>query len=256
MENLRFDDISMRYDGVDQDVMALEGFSLEVRAAETVSIIGPSGCGKSTALLIAAGLRRPTSGTVTLDGDPITGPREQTSLILQDFGLMPWKTVEENAALGLMFRGVRRREALDRAHEALERVSLSGTERLYPGELSGGMRQRLALARSLALETDLLLLDEPLSALDALLREDMQEMLRDLQIRYGYAQILVTHSIEEALRLGQRVVVMTPRPGTVRAVVENPTYGIADQRRSPQFTEAAAHLRELLRAGEKDGAHA
>lgn len=250
MYKLQFADVSMRYQGVVRTVEAIGDFSFAVYKSEAVSIIGPSGCGKSTVLYLAAGLRFPSTGSVTLDDHELTGPRERTSLILQDFGLMPWKTVEENAALGLMFRGEKKSVALSKGREALEHVGLVGTEKLYPSELSGGMRQRLALARSLALDTDLMLLDEPLSALDALLREDMQQTLFKLKQQHGYAQVLVTHSIEEALVLGEKVIVMSARPSHVVSVVDNPTYGLENQRLSPEFLQLSSQLRTLLANGE------
>lgn len=246
MTFLAFGDISLRYEGQDRVVRALEGFTLRVDRGEPVAVIGPSGCGKSSMLLLAAGLLTATSGDLRIDGQPLTGPRRSTSLILQEHGLLPWKTAEDNAALGLRIRGVDRRESRERAREALERVGLGEFARAYPGELSGGMRQRVGLARAVALDADLLLMDEPLSALDALRREDLQDVLLDLWRRRGHAQVLVTHSIEEAVFLGRRVVVMSPSPGSVRAVVENPDMGEAGYRLDPVFHERCAELRGIL----------
>ena len=225
MASLSFDNTALTYEGSDRAVRALEAIALEVADGEPIAVIGPSGCGKSTLLLLAAGLLTPTSGEVRVGGLAVTGPRRATSLILQDFGLLPWKTVEANAALGLTVRGVGRSEARSRAAAALERVGLADFARAYPSELSGGMSQRLALARAVALDADLLLMDEPLSALDALKREDLQGVLLDLWRRRGHTPVLVTHSIEEAVFLGRRVVVLTPRPGRVAAIVDNPGMG-------------------------------
>ena len=246
MISLSFDNAALTYEGSDRSVRALESFALRVEKGEPISVIGPSGCGKSTMLLLAAGLLAPTSGTVSVDGSVVTGPRRATSLILQDFGLLPWKTVEANAALGLTVRGVARAEARSRAAAALERVGLADFARAYPSELSGGMRQRLALARAVALDADLLLMDEPLSALDALKREDLQGVLLELWRRRGHTQVLVTHSIEEAVFLGRRVVVMTPRPGRVGAVVDNPDMGSDGYRSSKEFFARCTQLREIL----------
>lgn len=245
---LTFDSVALTHQGSDRAVRALDGFSLRVACGEPVSVIGPSGCGKSTMLLLAAGLLTPGAGTVTVDGAVITGPRRATALILQDHGLLPWKTVEDNAALGLVIRGDAQRSARERARPALERVGLGEFARAYPGELSGGMRQRVGLARAVALDADLLLMDEPLSALDALRREDLQDVLLTLWRQRGHAQVLVTHSIEEAVFLGRRIVVMTPRPGRVGYVVDNPGMGDAEYRQSPAFYERCAELRELLAA--------
>jgi NitT/TauT family transport system ATP-binding protein len=256
MATLEFDSIGMTYEGSDRSVRALDTLSLAVAEGEPVAVIGPSGCGKSTLLLIAAGLLRATEGTVRVGGSAVVAPRRETALILQDFGLLPWKTVEDNAALGLKIHGVPRAEGRKRAADALARVGLAEFARAYPGELSGGMRQRLALARAVALDADLLLMDEPLSALDALKREDLQDVLLALQQRRGHAQVLVTHSIAEAVFLGRRVVVMSPRPGRVSAIVDNPGMGSEGYRMSEEFFRKVTELRSLLAAEGAVGAEA
>ena len=260
MQRLRYDDITMRYPSEDgAGTLALDGLSFSVEKGESVAIIGPSGCGKSSTLQMAAGLLQPTSGSVTIDGVPVTAPRQNTSLILQDFGLLPWKTVRDNAELGLKIHGVGKAERRQRAERALGLVGLQDFAQAYPSGLSGGMRQRLALARSLALDVDLLLMDEPLSALDALLREQLQDTLLALWQAQGYAQILVTHSIEEAVFLGQRILVLTPRPGRVIAVVDNPDVGSDDYRGSDAFFERCTDIRKKLRAAveaTKEASHA
>lgn len=263
MRELSFTDVSHSYVAVDGGVTrALDGLSLTVASGQSVAVIGPSGCGKSSMLQMAAGLLVPSEGTVAYDGAPLEGPRRETALILQDFGLLPWKTVIGNAELGLKVRKVPKAERRDRARDALRLVGLEGFEDKYPGELSGGMRQRLALARSLALDVDTLLMDEPLSALDALLREQLQETLLSLWRKEGYAQVLVTHSIEEAVYLGQRVYVLSPRPGRVVGVVENPGMGSDGFRGSDEYASLVNEVRELLHEGsrpaegEEVGAHA
>lgn len=240
--------LSITYEGVDRRVDALDALDLAIGDGEPVAVIGPSGCGKSTMLLAMAGLVAPTSGRVLVADDPVTGPRLHTALILQDFGLLPWKTVRHNAALGLEIRKVPAAERDARVAEALERVGLAEFGGAYPGELSGGMRQRLAVARALALEADLLLMDEPLSALDALTREDLQGLLLDIWRQRAHTSVLVTHSIEEAIFLGRRVIVLTPRPGRVAAIVDNPEMGEAGFRDTPAFYERCAELRRLLAA--------
>jgi NitT/TauT family transport system ATP-binding protein len=240
--------VSVEYQGVRGRTAALDALALSVPAGEALAVIGPSGCGKSTLLLTVAGLVRATAGRVEVAGEPVLGPRLHTALILQDFGLLPWKTVFHNAALGLEIRGVPRAQRTRLATEALERVGLADFARAYPGELSGGMRQRLAVARALALEADLLLMDEPLSALDALTREDLQELLLGIWKQRRHTALLVTHSIEEAVFLGRRVVVMTPRPGRVGAIVENPSMESAGYRSTPEFYARCAELRQILSA--------
>lgn len=256
MHSLEFHDVSLRYDahhGASEGLLALDSLNLNVEAGESIAIIGPSGCGKSSSLRMAAGLLRPTSGLVLLDGAPILRPRQQTALILQDFGLLPWKTVQANAELGLKVRGVDKAARSRKAADALELVGLSDFARVYPEELSGGMKQRLALARALALDIDLLLMDEPLSALDALLREQMQDLLLDLWKRSEYAQILVTHSIDEAVYLGQRIVVLSPRPGHVVSVRENSAVGQPQYRGTVEYFELCNDIRGLLRDAASDG---
>jgi len=248
MAGVRIDGLSVTYHGVDTDVSALDGVDLVLADGDAVAVIGPSGCGKSTLLLTIAGLMAPGGGAVLVGEAPVEGPRLRTALILQDFGLLPWKTVLDNAELGLKIRRhpVAERRAL--ALEALERVGLTEFLHLYPSELSGGMRQRLALARALALDADLLLMDEPLSALDALTREDLQGLLLSLWGDRRHTAVLVTHSIEEAVYLGRTLVVMTPRPGRIAAVVDNPGMGSADYRQTEAFYAKCAELRGLLAA--------
>ena len=254
MVPLSFDTAALTYEGSDRAVLALDALSLDVAPGEPVAVIGPSGCGKSTLRLLAAGLLMPSVGAVHVGGSPLAGPRRETALILQDFGLLPWKTVEANAGLGLQVRGVGREERRRRSAEALERVGLADFARAYPSELSGGMRQRLALARAVALDADLLLMDEPLSALDALKREDLQDVLLDLWRRRVHTQVLVTHSIEEAVFLGRRVLVMTPRPGRVAAIVDNPEMGTEGYRDSEGYHERCVQLRSVL--AEEGAVHA
>jgi len=239
-------DVSLNYKSAQKETHALDGFSLEVACGEPIAIIGPSGCGKTSLLNLIAGLRKATAGDVLVRGKPVTGPRKHTSLILQDYGLLPWKTVLDNAALGLLVQKVGRKEARAKALDALRVVGIADFAHAYPGELSGGMRQRLAMARAMALSTDVMLMDEPLSALDALTREELQNVLLDLWQREGYTQVLVTHSIEEAVLLGRRIVLMTPRPGKVQAIIENPHMGAQDYRQTTAFYEQCTQLRELL----------
>ena len=246
MAGLVAEGVSLTYAGVGRDTVALDGFDLRVADGEPVAVIGPSGCGKSTLLLLASGMLRQDAGTLLVAGEPVTGTRLATALILQDFGLLPWKTVFHNAALGLEVRRVPRAERRERVMTSLDRLGLAEFADAYPGELSGGMRQRLALARALALDADLLLMDEPLSALDALTREDLQDLLLELWRQRQHTCVLVTHSIEEAVFLGRRVIVLSPRPGRVAAIVDNPRMGEPGYRSTPEFYERCVELRRLL----------
>lgn len=222
-------------------VPAVEEVSFSVGDGEMVAVVGPSGCGKTTLLLAIDGLVRPTSGRVLIEGEEVRGVRRDVALILQDAGLLPWKTVRENAELALRIQ--KRRESVDGILAAL---GLNGFERRFPAELSEGMRRRVGIARALALRPRVLLMDEPMANLDSLTRERIQNLLLDLWWEMRFTAILVTHDIEEAVFLGQRIVVLSPRPARVRAVVENPGMGEHDYRGSPEFLERAKVLRRIL----------
>ena len=230
-------------------VCAVKNLNLEIMQGESVAIIGPSGCGKSSTLQMAAGLIFPTSGKVKVQGIRVTEPCKDVSLILQDFGLLPWKNVYANVELGLKLRKMPVQERREKTMKALKAVGLQDVAQSYLGALSGGMKQRLALARSLALGAKLLLMDEPLSALDALLREQMQDLLLELWKEQNYTQVLVTHSIEEALFLGQRIFVMSASPGKIMHVLENPQVGTDGWRENPLFFERVQTLRRFLGTG-------
>lgn len=247
--SIAFKDVGLVYESADGPFEALHDVTWNIAPGEPVAIIGPSGCGKSTTLHLIAGLMQPTAGTVQVGGCPIDRPRAATSFIPQDLGLFPWKTVFSNAELGLKLRGVPRDERRVRTEAALREVQLEGFEKAFPRELSGGMRQRLALARAIAVDMDLLLMDEPLSAIDALLRETLQQTLLELWQRSGHTQVLVTHSIEEAVFLGRRIFVMSPRPGTLVRVVDNPHMGEPGFRDSHDYDECCRTVRRALEAG-------
>ena len=245
--HISFSHVGLVYDDGAEDTEALHDLSFEAQPGQAIALIGPSGCGKSTTLHLTAGLLAPTSGQVAVNGELVGRPRQETAFIAQDLGLFPWKTVLQNAALGLIIRKVPKHEAIDRARAALEQVGLGGFERSYPKELSGGMKQRLALARALAMDADLLLMDEPLSAVDALLRESLQDLLLDLWQDRGHTQMLVTHSIEEAVYLGERVIVFSERPGTIIADIANPAMGDVAWRDTPAYAEKCREVREALK---------
>ena len=250
MPGLEFRHISVHYadTGEDTPLHAVADFSLSLEDGESVALIGPSGCGKSTLLRLACGLAAPTAGEVLVDGELLTRPRRGTALILQDFGLLPWKTVYKNAELGLKVAGTPSGERRRRTEAALAQVGLGEFAGAYPAQLSGGMKQRLAIARAIAQDADILLMDEPLSALDALLREQLQDMLLDTWTARRPTQLLVTHSIEEAVYLGQRIVVLSPRPGRVKAIVANPDMGTRAWRASEEFFAQCTRVRALLDA--------
>ncbi|MGQ9600458.1 MAG: ABC transporter ATP-binding protein [Anaerolineae bacterium] len=216
---LRAEGIRHVYRGGSSDLLALDGVSLSVDDGEFVAIVGPSGCGKSTLLRILGGLLNPTEGTVHLDGQPLSSPRRQVGYVFQNVNLMPWRTVLRNVTLPLEVAGVPRTVAEQRARELLTLVGLEGFEETYPRQLSGGMAQRVAIARALVSRPEVLLLDEPFGSLDALSREQMNlELLRIWQAQQVTA-VMVTHDLQEAVFLADRVLVMSPRPGRIRSQV-------------------------------------
>ncbi|HWL42244.1 MAG TPA: ABC transporter ATP-binding protein [Ilumatobacter sp.] len=243
--------VEHRYRSSAGDVLALGGIDLTIEPGAFVTVVGPSGCGKTTLLQLVAGLLRPTSGTVTLDGDPITGPgRDRGVVFQQPTSLYPWLSVRRNVELGLRLGGVRRAERSARALVELERVGLTEFADRRPYELSGGMQQRCQIARVLANDPDIILMDEPFGAVDALTREQLQEQIRGLWKSTRRTVILITHSVDEAVLLGSRVLVMSPRPGRIE--LDLPVGFAAtdrsnsDLRADPEFTAAAHRVRDTI----------
>lgn len=236
----------------------LEGFNLEIRHGEAWTILGPSGCGKSTLLYLLAGLRQPTSGTIRIHGETLQRPRPRTGLILQDFGLMPWATVRENASLGLQVRGFYGPDGThapldetvdqvgDRVDYWLEWLGLQSVASKYPGQISGGQRQRTAIARTLALNPDLLLMDEPFAALDAPTRENLQDLTLQLQAERDLTTLLVTHTIEEAALMGAQVLVLGEIPNRAAQVVPNPGAARQNFRTEPAYQNMILELRAKM----------
>jgi NitT/TauT family transport system ATP-binding protein len=228
---------------------ALHNVTFDIRDGESCAVIGPSGCGKTTLLLIFSGILKPTEGRVLVEGKEVTAASKELALIFQDFGLFPWKTVYENVSLGLELRGFGKRERKEIVSSLLRDLNLQGFERYYPKQLSGGMQQRVAFARALALNPRILLMDEPLSSLDALTRENLQNFLLQLWEEKRMTALLVTHSIEEAVFLGKRVIVLSPRPGTILKTVDNPRMGDLDYRTKEEFFDKCREVRQSLDGG-------
>ncbi len=202
--------------------VALDGINLEIRDREFFAIVGPSGCGKSTFLEIVAGLVRPTSGRIYIDGAPITGPDHNRGIVFQGYALFPWRTVMGNVAYGLEEKGVSQHDKENICREYISLVGLSGFENHYPHELSGGMKQRVAIARALAYNPDILLMDEPFAALDAQTREVLQNEVLRIWNETKKTVLFVTHNIEEAVFLADRIAIMSGRPGAIKKVIEIP----------------------------------
>jgi NitT/TauT family transport system ATP-binding protein len=246
----RIEQISKTYqNGKTEPLRALAEIRLDIGPNEFVCIVGPSGCGKSTLLSIVAGLLEPSSGRVAFEG--VHPSKPPTGIVFQELGLFPWRTVGENVGYGLEELGVPKKERKGRIRELLSMVGLEGFENRFPHELSGGMRQRTALARALAPEPALLLMDEPLSSLDAQTRQDMQTELSRLHERGERSFLYVTHDVGEAVFLGDRVVLLSPRPGRVLEIlqVELPRPRSQALRREIPFNSLVSHVEALLREG-------
>ncbi|GAA3203566.1 ABC transporter ATP-binding protein [Actinocorallia longicatena] len=243
----------MRLNAIGRDfgsTKALENISLEVRPGEFVCIVGASGSGKSTLLSLIAGLDAPSTGTITVDGARVHGPGPERGLVFQTGALFPWKTVGENVAFGLRLLRLNRAERRDRVAWYLAEVGLRGLEGRLPKELSGGQRQRVAIARALVCEPSVLLLDEPFGALDCQTKDDMQVFLRQVWKDTGTTILMVTHDVEEAVFLAQRVIVLTTKPGRIAAELDVDLPGHRDLllKREPDFLKIRAEVDDLVRA--------
>ncbi|OJU17720.1 MAG: ABC transporter ATP-binding protein [Clostridiales bacterium 43-6] len=217
---LQIDSVNRTYiDDEDNTVEALQNVSLSVNRREFLSIIGSSGCGKTTLLRLIAGLDTPQSGQLILNGEAITQPAPQRGYVFQQGSLFPWLTVEQNIAAGLKARGVHRQNK-DEVADYVTLIGLNGFEKSYPHQISGGMAQRVAIARALINNPNVLLLDEPMGALDSFTRADIQDKLLELWKKNSTTMILVTHDVDEAIYLSDRIVVMTPRPGKIKEIIE------------------------------------
>ncbi|NWG34729.1 MAG: ABC transporter ATP-binding protein [Chloroflexi bacterium] len=232
-----------------------ENFSLEISRGETWAILGPSGCGKTTLLYLLAGLRFPANGSIEIDGERLTRPRPHSGLILQDYGLLPWSTVRENVELGLRLRKFYGADGKHASHnfqpkksveDWLERLGIDTVADKYPSQLSGGQRQRAAIARTLVLEPDLLLMDEPFSSLDAVTREDLQNLTLSLCAEQRLTLVVVTHAIEEAVVLGKKILLLGAAPTQTARVFENPSAGTEGHKEGKAYRELCIQLRREM----------
>jgi NitT/TauT family transport system ATP-binding protein len=223
---------------------ALDDFSLNIEKNTACAVIGESGCGKTTLLYALAGLIRPSTGSIMVFGEELDGIRKRTSLILQDYGLLPWKNAWDNIAFPLKSRGVKDAEIKKKVHECMKSLGIVEYARKLPGELSGGQKQRVAIGRALVLEPDLLLMDEASSALDAITKEHIQNLILKICKERPITLVMVTHNIEEAVFLGQKIVVMDR--GKIKQVIQNVYFGTENYRDDPEFYKICRQVRRCL----------
>jgi ABC-type nitrate/sulfonate/bicarbonate transport system ATPase subunit len=241
--------------GYPQSKPIFEDFDWHVQRGETWAILGSSGCGKTTLLYLLAGLQFPTSGQILIDDGPLTRPRPRTGLILQDYGLLPWATVRQNAELGLNVRNFYGADGVHTPQDYhperdvmpwLERLGIGAIAKKYPSQISGGQRQRAAIARTLALQPDLLLMDEPFSSLDAVIREDLQSLTLELCAEHGITLVIVTHNIEEAAAMGKKILLLGTPPNREACTFENPSAGDVNYREGREYQTLCQTLRREL----------
>jgi NitT/TauT family transport system ATP-binding protein len=234
--------------GNSEPTAALQDFDLQVEANEFVSIVGPSGCGKTTFLMMIAGLESVTSGYLMLEDEPVKGPDPGHAIVFQEYLLFPWRTVQQNVEFGPEVRGISRRQRREIAEKYIRMVGLLGFEKRYPHELSGGMKQKAAIARALANEPKVLLMDEPFASLDALTRETLQQELLRIWQQTEATVLFVTHSISEAVYLADKVVVMGKRPGKIRGIakIDLPRPRSSSMLTSTEFVGYERYIRELV----------
>ena len=249
-DRIAFERVSMEFPTVAGPLRVVEDVSYRIRDGEFVSIIGPSGCGKTTTMNLVAGFVKPTKGSVLLDDAPVTGPGPDRGVIFQDYGVFPWLTVRQNIAFGLNLRAssVPREERKAICDRYIHLMGLSDFADAWPKTLSGGMRQRLAIARAYAVRPQFLLMDEPFGALDAQTRSAMQDLLIEVLQAEGKTVMLITHSVEEAVYLSDRIVVMTARPARIREIVTVPFGHPREQslHETHEFGELRSHVRDLV----------
>ncbi len=230
----------------DDAPLILDSFSFNIPDGNTLSVVGPSGCGKTTLLYILGGLLSKTSGQVLIGGNEVSSARKESSLIFQDFGLLPWKTAWENTCVGMSINGIIRSRQRETASVLFRDLGISGRENSYPIQLSGGEKQRVAIARSLAMNPDLLLMDEPFSALDAMTREKLQDIILAEWKGRRLTIILVTHSIEEAVFLGGKIMILSKQPARVEGIIDNPGFGTENYRLKDEYFDVIKKVRNPI----------
>jgi NitT/TauT family transport system ATP-binding protein len=250
IKRAKFDHVSLTFDTPKGKLNVVEDVNYEISDGDFIAVIGPSGCGKTTMMSMLAGFQKPTTGSVLFDGAPVEGPGPERGVIFQEYGVFPWLTVKQNIAFGLTLKANRvavpEREAI--CDHYLELMGLSDFANAYPKHLSGGMRQRLAIARAYAVKPQFLLMDEPFGALDAQTRANMQNLLLKVLATEGKTVMLITHSVEEAIYLASRIVVVTARPARIKEIIDVPFAYPRDEsiQERAEFGELRSYIRELV----------
>lgn len=238
-------DLSVKYRGQNEEVLALDKLSININRGDIYTFIGPSGCGKSTFLYVLSGILNNYEGSVSIDGRAIDPKTQRIGLILQNYGLLPWKNVYDNTMLGTKIK--KDRQGMDEyARYILQQLGIDKLLDRYPKELSGGQQQRVAIARAFLLKPDLLLMDEPFSALDAITREEMQELFLNIWKEHSVTTVFITHSVDEALYLGSKIVVFSPSPGRILDIIDNPCFQLDNLRFRDEFYDMSMRLRNRL----------
>lgn len=247
---LEINDLCVSYNSNRRIVKALGPISMEIEAGEIYAVIGPSGCGKSTLLHALSGLIPALNKEILLNNQPLNPKQHNIGFIPQNFGLLPWKTVEKNYLLSLKIKAKSIDDNVnERIEHILNKLNISHLKDRYPNELSGGQKQRVAIARAFIMNPDLLLMDEPFSALDALTREEAQELFISLWNQYKITTLFVTHSIEEAIYMGKNIVIMSNCPGTIVEIINNPLFNTENLRQSEEYLKLSSYLRGIIKKG-------
>ena len=240
-------DLTVKYQTKNEEVLALDRLNINIDQGDINTFIGPSGCGKSTLLYVLSGILRDYSGSVLMDGQIINPKSQHIGLILQNYGLLPWKTVYQNAMLGVKIKN--QSPVNEYSNYIFRKLGIASLLDRYPKELSGGQQQRVALARAFILKPDLLLMDEPFSALDAISREEMQELFLNIWKENNVTTIFITHSVDEALYLGRKIVIFSPSPGRILKVIDNPCFQLDNLRYRDEYYDMSMKLRKILDKG-------
>jgi len=240
-------DLTVKYQTKNEEILALDRLNINIGKGDIYTFIGPSGCGKSTFLYVLSGILQDYSGSVLIDGQIINPKSQRIGLILQNYGLLPWKTVYQNAMLGVKIKNQPPVE--EYSNYIFRKLGIDNLLNRYPKELSGGQQQRVALARAFILKPDLLLMDEPFSALDAISREEMQELFLNIWKENNVTTIFITHSVDEALYLGRKIVVFSPSPGRILKVIDNPCFQLDNLRYRDEYYDMSMKLRKILDKG-------